>query len=74
MNFKEQKMIREKEICVICKQETEYFVDTPINQRNHYIEGCGQLCSICWQDLGGSYPLSRYSTRRLARKKRKKQK
>jgi hypothetical protein len=74
MDFKEQKITKEKEICVICKQETEYFVDTPINQRKYYIEGCGQLCSTCWKDLGGSYPLPRYSARRLVRKKRKKQK
>ena len=40
----------EKEKCVICGVETEYFRSTPINQRRYYVEGCGQLCEGCWGD------------------------
>ena len=36
-----------KEICIICGVELEYNRGTPINQREHYVEGCGQLCRNC---------------------------
>lgn len=40
---------REKDLCVFCRKETEYYKDTHINFREYYIEGCGQLCPECHQ-------------------------
>ena len=36
-----------KERCIICHQETDVFEDTPIEFRNNYIDGAGQLCPEC---------------------------
>ena len=44
---------REKEKCVICDDETEYYKDTNIDLRKHYIEGCGQLCPKCYRVCNG---------------------
>ncbi len=38
----------EKDCCVICGKETEYTKDTPIDQRECYIEGAGQFCKECY--------------------------
>lgn len=40
-----------REICVSCGNETEYMFSTPINKRQHYIEGAGQLCPQCYYDI-----------------------
>ena len=37
--------------CVLCGTTTDYLKDTPITERNHYIEGVGQLCTDCYEDL-----------------------
>ncbi|MEK7636722.1 MAG: hypothetical protein AAB362_03490 [Patescibacteria group bacterium] len=39
----------EKDLCVSCWQETEYFMDTPVELRIGYIEGNGQWCKKCFQ-------------------------
>ena len=36
-----------KDICVLCGKETEYDRDTPIDLREGYVEGCGQVCTKC---------------------------
>lgn len=36
-----------KEKCVLCGAETEYDTNTPVDNRNYYIEGIGQLCENC---------------------------
>ena len=36
------------EKCIMCKQNTPYHLKTHINHRQHYVEGCGQLCSPCY--------------------------
>ena len=36
-----------KEHCVICHQETDISENTPIEFRDNYIEGAGQLCPEC---------------------------
>jgi len=41
------KGIEEIEECVLCGKETEYYRNTPIDKRKHYVEGCGQLCEDC---------------------------
>ncbi len=40
-----------KDLCVICRRDTEYTTDTPIWERKNYIEGAGQLCSICAKEI-----------------------
>lgn len=45
-----------KEICIRCGRETEYDVSTPITARRYYVEGSGQLCHLCYQELYGVAP------------------
>lgn len=33
------------DLCVVCKIPTPYKTETPIEQRDNYVEGCGQLCT-----------------------------
>lgn len=40
----------EKERCVICWKETEYSKNTPIKDRQFYMEGAGQLCEECYKE------------------------
>ena len=35
------------DLCVICKEHTGVRTDYPVEQRKHYVEGCGQLCEDC---------------------------
>ena len=35
------------EKCVICGRDTPYKISTPINQREFYLEGSGQICLHC---------------------------
>jgi len=41
----------EKEKCVSCEKETEEDINTPIDHRDYYVEGVGQLCKDCWVEL-----------------------
>ncbi|HHV41892.1 MAG TPA: hypothetical protein GXX72_03470 [Clostridiaceae bacterium] len=41
------------EYCTICWAKTETRKDTPIELRDYYIEGVGQLCPTCYHDLYG---------------------
>ena len=42
----------EKEKCVMnCGRETPYTKDTPIEKRFCYIEGVGQLCGLCYNEI-----------------------
>ena len=36
-----------KDKCVMCGTKTPYTKDTHIDERRHYIEGAGQMCSDC---------------------------
>ena len=38
------------ELCTNCNKETPYSIDTHIDQRQHYVEGGGQLCEECWNN------------------------
>ncbi len=40
-----------KDKCVICGIETRYKNNVHIQLRENYIEGGGQLCQDCWEDL-----------------------
>jgi len=37
-----------KDKCVLCGKETQYDVNTPIDFRECYIVGSGQLCKPCF--------------------------
>lgn len=39
------------EKCVVCWSTTEVLEETPINLRKNYIEGVGQLCEDCFEEL-----------------------
>lgn len=39
------------EKCVLCGEETPYIIDTPIDMRYYYIEGGGQLCEKCYNEM-----------------------
>jgi hypothetical protein len=42
-----------KELCIRCGKETPYDTNTPITLRRYYIEGSGQVCLLCYQELYG---------------------
>lgn len=46
-NKKKTSVTRKPEYCVLCGKLTEYFFDTPVESRKHYIIGVGQLCENC---------------------------
>jgi hypothetical protein len=41
----------EKEKCISCGKETPYTINTHIDLRDHYIEGAGQLCTGCFEEI-----------------------
>jgi len=41
----------EKEKCVSCGKETEYKITDHIDLRKNYIEGAGQLCPGCYNEI-----------------------
>ena len=43
--------MKQKDKCIVCWHETEYEEDTPIQEREFYIEGCEQLCEKCYFEL-----------------------
>lgn len=43
--------MEEKDRCVVCFIETPYTQNTPIDERDFYIEGCGQLCEACYHEI-----------------------
>ncbi len=36
------------DLCVSCRKKTIYKTETPIEQREHYVEGAGQQCGECF--------------------------
>ena len=42
-----------KNTCVRCGKETEYEINSPVTLRRYYVEGSGQLCPLCYQELYG---------------------
>jgi len=43
-----KKLQEEKEKCVSCGKDTPYTINTPVDLREYYIEGAGQLCMDCY--------------------------
>ena len=37
------------DICILCRKDSGYLKSTPIDQRQYYIEGAGQLCRDCFK-------------------------
>jgi hypothetical protein len=35
------------DLCVICNNNSGVRTYCPVDQRKHYVEGCGQLCPDC---------------------------
>ena len=40
-----------KDLCISCEGETKYSHDTSIEYRDYYIEGAGQLCKKCYDNI-----------------------
>lgn len=40
-----------QEYCVLCHEDTGYTADVPIEKRQYYYEGCGQLCLNCYRKI-----------------------
>lgn len=46
------KRVKDKmDVCVRCGKETPYLKSTHIDQREYYIEGAGQLCKDCFNEV-----------------------
>ena len=42
-------MNREKDRCLLCRRETPYYKDQPIEERDYtFVAGAGQLCKECY--------------------------
>jgi len=42
---------KEMDNCVSCKKETKYQKNLPIDYRENYVEGAGQLCEECYNEI-----------------------
>jgi hypothetical protein len=40
-----------KEKCISCSKDTPVDKSTHIDYRRFYVEGAGQLCEECWNDI-----------------------
>ena len=49
--MKLQKTNDNGEPCIRCGNDTGYMKDTPVELRNRYIDGAGQLCEKCYAAL-----------------------
>lgn len=46
-------MEEKNERCVLCWKELDVLTTTPIEMRKYYIEGSGQLCEDCYEEIMG---------------------
>ncbi len=44
-------MEQEKEKCVACNEETPVNKNDHVDSRLYYVEGAGQLCKKCWNEI-----------------------
>ena len=42
---------KENDLCVTCNAETPHKRGDHIDTRPHYVEGAGQLCKKCWEEI-----------------------
>lgn len=40
--------------CVLCGNETNMLKNTNVEDRDYYVEGCGQLCQACYFKVYGN--------------------
>ena len=40
-----------KDECVTCGKKTPYDIEDDIDTRSEYVEGAGQFCSICYDEI-----------------------
>lgn len=52
-------MKKQYEICIICKKKLKIRKDLPVDQRKYYVEGAGQLCLKCYQEIYNKNSLCR---------------
>ena len=45
----------EYETCIVCHEMTDVRRDTPVDKRDCYIRGMGQLCHTCWDEYKSTY-------------------
>ena len=51
------------EKCVLCHADTGYTFNTPVEERDGYVEGVGQLCWKCWIEFSdGDHSLKETTT------------
>lgn len=50
-NIERESSLRQRECCVLCHEDTGYTADVPIEKRQYYYEGCGQLCLNCYRKI-----------------------
>jgi hypothetical protein len=43
--------IKRLDQCIICSAKTQYARNTHIDNRKRYVEGVGQLCVECYDDI-----------------------
>jgi len=48
---KEKSAGQEYERCVCCWKQLDILKSTPIYHRKHYVQGCGQLCEDCYEEI-----------------------
>lgn len=51
MKMEGRKLEEQEEKCVVCGGNTGYFFDTPIDERQFYVVGVGQLCEKCFKEI-----------------------
>jgi hypothetical protein len=58
LNYEKQKIKYENrkfpnlfETCISCEYQLNIYKSTPTNERLYYIEGAGQLCKYCHEEL-----------------------
>ena len=39
------------EYCIFCDNKTQYKWNDNISERNYYVEGAGQLCEKCYNEI-----------------------
>lgn len=45
------KIETDKDVCVLCDVETQYDKFDHVDSRHFYVDGAGQLCTNCYNDL-----------------------
>ena len=51
-----------KDKCIMCEKITPYDESDHIDMRNYYVEGCGQLCVKCYNEITDDELFTRWPT------------